>query len=346
MRPRMFGRVLGGLVLLTIGAMFLLRQLGIVSFDFDIGYLFATFWPLILIAVGVQGLTQRGGAWWGVFLLGLGAFFQIRNLGLIDLSLGDVIRYGWPVALIWWGLSMIFRPESKKRSENGWKSYPPRSDDPFHGGDRPVPPPPPLHPNPLDLDYEPPKSGEPGAGTYPGGSAAPGADGHHGAHGWNGAGGPGSDGGWSNPGGHGGGAKRAHDCRSGWSSDPNAENRSGFIGDIHVGGDYWELRPMNISLFIGDTVLDLTKAQIPCGETRVNISSFIGDVKVFVPNDRDLGISVSSNSFIGDTKVIDRYEGGFFKNVKFETPYYHEADRRVRLNVSSFIGDVRIVKVG
>ena len=29
---------------------------------------------------------------------------------------------------------------------------------------------------------------------------------------------------------------------------------------------------MNISHFIGDTVLDLTKAQIPAGETRLHIS--------------------------------------------------------------------------
>jgi lia operon protein LiaF len=361
MNPRVFGRVLGGLILLAIGGMFLLRQLGIVSFEFDIGYLIATFWPLILIAVGVQGMTQRGGWGWGLFLLGLGLFFQARNLGFIDLTLGEVIRYGWPVLLIYWGLVMIFRPGGKKKSENGWQSYPPKSDDPFPGADRPVPPPPPLHPNPLDLDYEPPKSGEPGAGGYPGGGAAPGADGrheadghqgqhghysasgHHGAHGWNGAEGPG--GGWYDPG-RGGGAKREHDCWSGWAHNPNAETRSGFIGDIHVGGDYWELRPMNISLFIGDTVLDLTKAQIPYGETRLNISSFIGDVKVFVPNDRDLGISVATSSFIGDTRVIDRQEGGFFKNVRFETPYYHEAERRVRLNISSFIGDVRIVKVG
>ena len=343
MRPGSFGRVLGGLVLLAIGGMFLLRQLGYVSFDFDIGYLFATFWPLILVAVGVHGLTQRGGWGWGLFLLGLGLFFQARNLGFTDLTLGEVIRYGWPVLLIYWGIVLIFRPGGKKRSENGWQSYPPSPEGPFHGGDRPVPPPPPLHPNPLDLDYEPPKSGESGAGGRTGKDGAHGDGGHHGSHGWNGTGEPGGwqgSGGWSCS----GGAKRADDGHAGWT--PNAENRSGFIGDIHLGGDYWELRPMNISLFIGDTVIDLTKAQIPYGETRLNISSFIGDVKVFVPNDRDLGISVSSNTFIGDTKVIDRHEGGFFKSVKFETPYYHDADKRVRLIVSSFIGDVRVVKVG
>ena len=366
MNSRSFGRVLGGLILLSIGGIFLLRQLGFVSFDLDIGFIAATFWPLILIAIGVHGLTQRGGWSWGLFLLGLGLYFQARNLGFIDLTLGELFRYGWPAILIYWGLVLMFRTGGKKRSENGWHSYPPRQDGPFHGGDRPVPPPPPLHPNPLDLDYEPPKAGGPGpdersgeggqsgnaGGHGAGGQFGPsgwhdtGDPGAHGPSGWNGSGGSGR---WQGPGGcwsgHGGG-RHADDRQPGWSGGTNVETRSGFIGDIHIGGDYWELRPMNISMFIGDTVIDLTKAQIPPGETRLNISSFIGDVKVFIPNDRDLGISVSSSSFIGDTKVIDRHEGGFFKNVKFETPYYHEADRKVRLNVSSFIGDVRIVKVG
>ncbi|REJ12480.1 MAG: cell wall-active antibiotics response protein [Paenibacillaceae bacterium] len=337
MNMKIFGRVFWGLVLLAIGGLFLLRQLNLLPFDFDIGFLFSTFWPIILIAIGLQSLVS-GGGWWGMILVGLGAFFQLQNLNFIHLSLGEVIRYGWPVLLIIWGLNMIFRPGRKKRSEGGWQSYPPKTGGPYHGGERPVPPPPPLHPNPLDLDYEPPKTGDTGADGHNGTSGHHGAGGHHGPSGWNGAGG------WNGPGGR--PKHAADDDRPDWMPNLNAENRSGFIGDIHLGGDYWELRPMNISLFIGDTVLDLTKAQIPLGETRINVSSFIGDVKVFVPNDRDLGISVTSNSFIGDTRVLDRHEGGFFKNVKFETPYYHEADKRIRLIVSSFIGDVRIVKVG
>ena len=63
---------------------------------------------------------------------------------------------------------------------------------------------------------------------------------------------------------------------------------------------------MNISAFIGDTVIDLTKAQIPYGETKINISSFIGDVKVFVPEDMDLGVTVTTNSFIGDMSLLNQ----------------------------------------
>src|SRR5690606_31790335 len=83
----------------------------------------------------------------------------------------------------------------------------------------------------------------------------------------------------------------------------SAENRSGFFGDLYLGHDYWELKPMNISHFIGGTIIDLTKAQIPVGETKLNISAFIGDVKVFVPNDMEVDISVISSSFLGDSTV-------------------------------------------
>ena len=103
---------------------------------------------------------------------------------------------------------------------------------------------------------------------------------------------------------------------------------------------------MTISHFIGDTTLDLTKAQIPLGETKVYVSSFIGDVKVFVPNDLSIGIQVVSSCLIGDVKVLDQKRGGMFNQMTVETPHFPDIDKRVVLVVSCFIGDVRVTKVG
>src|SRR5690606_2058578 len=47
------------------------------------------------------------------------------------------------------------------------------------------------------------------------------------------------------------------------SRSGKVQHKSNFIGDLHVSQDYWELTPMNISHFIGDTELDLTRAVIP-----------------------------------------------------------------------------------
>jgi lia operon protein LiaF len=103
---------------------------------------------------------------------------------------------------------------------------------------------------------------------------------------------------------------------------------------------------MNISHFIGDTTLDLTKAQIPVGETRVYVSCFIGDVKVFVPNDPGIGVQVMSSSLIGDVRVWDQQRGGFFNQLSVESPGFSDAEKRVVLIASAFIGDVRVTKVG
>ncbi|WP_438446603.1 cell wall-active antibiotics response protein LiaF [Gorillibacterium sp. sgz5001074] len=134
---------------------------------------------------------------------------------------------------------------------------------------------------------------------------------------------------------------------SGWEAHHRRPvDRSNFIGDIHLGHDYWELEPTNVSHFIGDTVIDLTKARIPYGETKLTVSSFIGDVKVFVPNDVQVEISVTASAFIGDMKVLDRHEGGMFRHMKYDTKHYVEAEKKINLTVSMFIGDVFIKRVG
>ncbi|WP_248930265.1 cell wall-active antibiotics response protein LiaF [Paenibacillus hamazuiensis] len=129
-----------------------------------------------------------------------------------------------------------------------------------------------------------------------------------------------------------------------WKS--NVQERSSFIGDVHLGQDYWELTPLNISHFIGDTVVDLTKASIPLGETRITVSAFVGDVKLLVPNDYDVEVHVEASSFMGDMNVLDRREGGMMRSISMQTPHYSEAGKKIRLVVSMFIGDVVVKRVG
>lgn len=122
--------------------------------------------------------------------------------------------------------------------------------------------------------------------------------------------------------------------------------KSTFIGDFKYKEAYWQLKPMELSAFIGDAHLDLTRAQIPFGETKIDFSAFIGDMKIFVPNDPSIGVKVNLNAFIGETKFMKDTEGGFLTNHQMETPHYHECDRRIVINVSTFIGDVKVKRIG
>lgn len=337
-------RFFWGIAVIGCGALFLLQQLG--QINFGLGDLIRNFWPLILVVIGIEGILFERKAWWSWIILALGGYFLARNLGIVQFSIGHAIRYLIPVAIIVVGISIIMKPKRSQQAEGNeeWKAY-----GPHYGSsdnDRPIPPAPPLHPDPT----RPRKEGEEPWAPQPNGEAE-----------WN-AGSQGHD----DTGerdykdryksykrqykDYKRAYKNKHSCSNSWSSwtgmGDDVDYRSSFIGDIHVGNDYFELKPMNISHFIGDTVIDLTKAQIPYGETKIDVSSFIGDVKVFVPNDHEVGIQVGVNAFIGDTKVFDRKEDGFLKSIKVESPFYHETDKKVLLTVSTFIGDVRVTKVG
>ncbi|MNO29431.1 hypothetical protein D3C76_193440 [compost metagenome] len=312
MRHDIWGRLMGGLVLIGIGAIFLLNQLGVT--DVSIGYLFSTYWPVFLILAGIthfaNGGRRNSNLIGSIILIVIGGYFLGRNLDLITLSASDFFKFFLPVMLIIGGLYMLFRPSNHKSSKHD--NYTTTS----------APPNPPVPPmniseieSPLDsyfgsMEKEQAKKerefkfkqSNPNFGHYDMGGI------------------------------------------------PNGKveviNKSGFIGDVHFGQDYFQLKPMNISHFIGDTIIDLTKAQIPYGETKINVSAFIGDVKVFIPDDMDLGITATSNAFIGDLKVLSQKEGGFMSSVQAQSPHYGEASKKVKLVVSVFIGDVKVNMVG
>ena len=50
----------------------------------------------------------------GVFFIVIGALFLLNNLGLLDISIGEIIRVYWPLILIWLGLDKIFRKEENE----------------------------------------------------------------------------------------------------------------------------------------------------------------------------------------------------------------------------------------
>ncbi|WP_458462167.1 cell wall-active antibiotics response protein LiaF [Paenibacillus sp.] len=331
-----------GIPLIAIGAMILFKQLG---YDIDVGYIFRTYWPLFLIWWGAKGISeirQNGGyAFIGpVIVLAIGGYFLARNLGWIDYSMGEFIRYLIPVMLIGGGLFVLIGPRRRDQKHHDKMQPPPAPEQPYK----------PLSPEDLEM---PSSFDEQFEKTFGKSKQEQKNDAHgsshtakenstsyehkqyqkHSTHGTNQKKyGEHYDDGYGD--GYG-------DYGSG-----NTINKSAFIGDLYMGQEVFSLKPMNISAFIGDTVIDLTKAQIPYGETKIVISSFIGDVKVFVPEDMDLGVTVTTNSFIGDMSLLNQKRGGFLSSAQAETTHYREASKKVRIIVSVFIGDVKVNKVG
>jgi len=94
-------RYIPALVLIVIGALFLLDNLHLVYFH-DV----ARYWPVVLIAVGLVKLVdsaRQTGRVWGGITLGLGALLLAQSLGYLDVNVWDL----WPVLLIGAGIAML-----------------------------------------------------------------------------------------------------------------------------------------------------------------------------------------------------------------------------------------------
>jgi len=111
-------RGLLGVIFITIGALFLLSNLGVFYFDN-----LWEFWPVILIALGLSraaGSRHISGWMSGGVLTLIGTVFLLRNLGYIH---GSVWEYFWPLILILVGVSMLLRGFGGR----GFRGYDPTS---------------------------------------------------------------------------------------------------------------------------------------------------------------------------------------------------------------------------
>ena len=102
-------RVIGGLILVGVGAALLLRNVGF----FFPNWLFS--WPIILILVGIySGFKHqfRNNSW--LILIGVGGFFLVNDF-IPQLGLEPLF---WPIVIIGAGLIFILRPRG-----NNWRNY-------------------------------------------------------------------------------------------------------------------------------------------------------------------------------------------------------------------------------
>lgn len=115
-RPRLPMGVIIGLVLICLGAAFLLENLNLIYIE-DI----LQFWPCAIIAIGLVTLWNRGVfSVWGQILVICGALLQVIELGF------DIfIEVWWPVLVIWVGLLVIIKAFLPSRKHLEVKEIPP-----------------------------------------------------------------------------------------------------------------------------------------------------------------------------------------------------------------------------
>jgi predicted membrane protein len=118
------GGVIIGTAILLAGVLFLLENFGLVHV-----YNIWAYWPVIMIAWGIAGMTGAGhpsGRIWGGVIAVVGGLLLLSNLHIIT---ENVWRIVWPLLLILAGLRMLYR-SARRRGRRDHDNFPPTSGQP------------------------------------------------------------------------------------------------------------------------------------------------------------------------------------------------------------------------
>jgi hypothetical protein len=110
MRHRRVTAAIFGVILIGLGAIFILDNLGYVD-----AFRFWEYWPVALIGFGLASLIapkDAGDPASGAVLAALGTFFLLRKLDVIDWRFRDV----WPMFLIVAGVALIARSLTERQA--------------------------------------------------------------------------------------------------------------------------------------------------------------------------------------------------------------------------------------
>ena len=99
---RASGQLVAGIILISLGALFLLDKF----YAFRFGHFISVWWPMLLIALGAWKLAEREGrrATGPLVLITIGVIFLVDNLNLVWWwRMGNL----WPLILIAVGVGMM-----------------------------------------------------------------------------------------------------------------------------------------------------------------------------------------------------------------------------------------------
>ena len=115
-----------------------------------------------------------------------------------------------------------------------------------------------------------------------------------------------------------------------------------FFGDLRRSGE-WDVMDEEIWSFVGDVDLDFTQANFPEDEATFKLYRFVGDLDIIAP--KDMGISISSMGFVTEARIEGKKRGGFVTPVRYTSENFESAAKRIRLDMISFVGDLKVIRV-
>lgn len=117
--------------------------------------------------------------------------------------------------------------------------------------------------------------------------------------------------------------------------------RWAFLGGVKVGGSSpWKLESGSYFAFMGGIDMDLTAAEIPDGETLLDLTAIMGGIDVKIPP--DLAVVYEGTAILGGIAFKDQEDGGIVASRKIGEPGEAADGKYLRIQARAFMGGIDI----
>ncbi len=117
--------------------------------------------------------------------------------------------------------------------------------------------------------------------------------------------------------------------------------RWALLAGVNVGGSTpWKLESGSYFAFMGGIEMDLTAAEIPEGETVLDLTAIMGGIDVKIPP--DLAVVYEGTAVLGGIAFKDQEDGGIVASRKIGEPGEAAAGKFLRIQARVFMGGIDI----
>lgn len=119
---------------------------------------------------------------------------------------------------------------------------------------------------------------------------------------------------------------------------------SHLMGETVVGNQPWTM-PRRAAVFtgMGESRVNLVTAHLEEGEYTLDVSGWMGQIRVLVP--KDLAVTVNASMQMGQVDVFGDTHSGLVRDVMFQDPDFNTATTRLVIFAHLPLGQIDIVRV-
>ena len=116
---------------------------------------------------------------------------------------------------------------------------------------------------------------------------------------------------------------------------------SNVFGDLEIRVTSPSFRGGAVSTVFGDLSVDLSPGGVADGDHQLTMSGVFGDERLVLPP--GAAVEVTAHTLAGDIVVPGQTREGFSVSLKYTSPGFDTAAKRLRISVSQVFGDIHVI---